>query len=128
MVRICTERDVGDRATAAEALKHIFVSSIEEDVGREALKSWVGSVWLGTCGVQRGGLETANFSTASVVSAHGKLVVVAETAVGKSVSLATPVETSVAQCEVPEILGEGSLDKQSRMSEQLTVFLSALLR
>jgi len=28
---------------------------------------------------------------------------------------------------VPEILGEGSLDKQSRMSEQLTVFLSALL-
>jgi len=128
LVRICTEKDVDDRATAAEALQHIFVSSIEEDVGRGALKSWVGSVWSGTCGVQRGGLETANFSTASVVSAHGKLVVVAETAGGKSVSLATPVETSVAQCEVPEILGEGSLDKQSRMSEQLTVFLSALLR
>jgi hypothetical protein len=128
LVRICTEKDVDDRASAAEALKHIFVSSVEEDVGREALKSWVGSVWLGTCGVQRGGVETANSSAASLVSGGGKLVAVAQTAGGKSASSAKPVETSAVQCEVPEILGKSPLDKQSRMSEQLTVFLSALLR
>ena len=47
-VDACTDKDPDTRASAAAALAHPFVAGIDERAGRDALQTWVQSVWRGT--------------------------------------------------------------------------------